>query len=140
MSKVIQVVGGVFYRRHQQQYQVQLFRKTSGAIAGLFEFPGGKIEPGETAPQALVREIQEELAVEIVVEEFVGTNRFQAGDRIIELSLYLIRGKNNQPLNFQMQDHDQELWLTEGSGDLAKIAPGDLPLLAEIFAKIKTKI
>jgi mutator protein MutT len=44
-------------------------RKAGGTMGGLWEFPGGKIEPGETAEACIVREIQEELAIEITVGE-----------------------------------------------------------------------
>lgn len=44
-------------------------RKIGGTMGGLWEFPGGKIEPGETVEQCIVREIREELAIEITVGE-----------------------------------------------------------------------
>ena len=44
-------------------------RKVGGTMGGLWEFPGGKIEPGETVETCIVREIQEELAIEIAVGE-----------------------------------------------------------------------
>jgi mutator protein MutT len=44
-------------------------RRASGSMGGLWEFPGGKIEAGETAAECILREIREELGIEITVEE-----------------------------------------------------------------------
>ena len=137
MNRIIRVVGGVFYKRHPE-VQVQLFRKVSGSIAGYFEFPGGKIESNETAESALKREILEELGVSIVVQDLVGSNTFEVTGRSIELTLYLIELEG--PAEFVFSDHDAVLWLNENESTSPPIAPGDVPLLPQIFSLIKTKI
>lgn len=66
----IQVVAAVLQRGDQVLIQR---RPSQGLLGGLWEFPGGKIEAGETPPQALQREIREELELEIEVGEMLGT-------------------------------------------------------------------
>ncbi len=60
--KVIKVVAAVLYN----DGKVLATQRASGELKGGWEFPGGKVEPGETREAAIVREIREELAVEIV--------------------------------------------------------------------------
>ena len=57
--KVIEVTAGVIFDRQQRLLATE--RPAGKALAGKWEFPGGKIEPGETAAQALQRELREEL-------------------------------------------------------------------------------
>lgn len=63
-------------------------RKEDGARAGLWEFPGGKIEPGESEGEALVRELREELDVEATVGAFVERLGHQYPELFVELILY----------------------------------------------------
>lgn len=64
-KKVIEVTAGVIFDRQQRLLAAE--RPAGKALAGKWEFPGGKLEPGETAAQALQRELREELAVEVTV-------------------------------------------------------------------------
>jgi len=60
-------------------------------LAGKWEFPGGKVEPGEGAELALVREIAEELGLRIEVGQLLGRGSARVGDKLIELDVYAAR-------------------------------------------------
>ena len=71
--KTIQVVASIIH----QDGKILATQRGYGEYKGLWEFPGGKMEPGETEEQAIIREIREELNVEIGVEKKVCTNMDQ---------------------------------------------------------------
>ena len=71
--KTIKVVAAVICSSIAKKERVLATARGYGDFKGMWEFPGGKIEAGETPQQALVREIQEELDVEIIVGELLHT-------------------------------------------------------------------
>ena len=69
----IKVVAAVIYDSFKNTKKIFATARGYGEFKGKWEFPGGKVEPGEKAQQALVREIKEELDVQIKVEELIDT-------------------------------------------------------------------
>ncbi len=94
------VVAGVW----QRQGRVLLARRPAHAmLGGLWEFPGGKVEPGETHAQALRREWQEELGVDIDVGEGLGTFKHAYSHFRITLYAYRVRAVHGEP---EPRQHD----------------------------------
>ena len=102
-------------------------RSAPPALAGGWEFPGGKVEPGESDEDALSRECREELAVDIVVGERLGPEVSIGATGVLRLWTARVREGSPRPL-----EHSQLRWLT--AGELAEVAwlPADLPLVAEL--------
>ena len=112
--KVVRVAAAVI----EKNGRVLLTRRGPGLdSAGRWEFPGGKIEPGESAAEALRREIEEELGLRIRVGEFLCAVRRKPGGPTIELLAYwaeLVGGE------LRLTDHDAARWVRPQ--DLASFA------------------
>ena len=101
-------------------------------LAGLWEFPGGKVEAGESDAEALRRELREELVVEAAVGARLGPDVL-LGDTGV-LRVYLCRLLSGEPV---LLDHDEHRWL--GVDELTDVPwiPVDLPLLEELRTVMK---
>ncbi|NUR29414.1 MAG: (deoxy)nucleoside triphosphate pyrophosphohydrolase [Catenulispora sp.] len=105
-------------------------RSAPAHVAGKWEFPGGKVEAGETDVAALVRECREELGVEVAVGAQVGADA-RIDDRFT-LRVYLARLQPGQPEPLPLEDHDLLAWVPRSELlGLDWLAP-DVPIVEEL--------
>ena len=101
-------------------------------LAGFWEFPGGKVEPGEGEVEALVRECAEELALEIAVGDRLGPDLLLDGDRgPWVLKVWVARVLSG---TLRLVDHSDARWLTVDELDEVRWIEADAPLVASLRA------
>lgn len=101
-------------------------RNDSVSQAGLWEFPGGKVEQNEQYDKALIREIAEELGCTIVVKQRLSSNIHEYSDKTIELIPYICSISTGTP---HAHEHAQILWVNAQSALQLVWAPADIPIL-----------
>ena len=105
-------------------------RKAGKNLSGKWEFPGGKIEPGETPQEALKREIMEELSMTIEVGELLCRVFFQEGPIDLELLAYRVRRVSGEPV---LSEHDMMRWVSPGELGSFDLAESDRKVVERIF-------
>jgi 8-oxo-dGTP diphosphatase len=104
------------------------------ALAGGWELPGGKVEPGEQPQAALHREIREELGVEVELGAQVPGplgGAWPLGERYV-MQVWLARVTEGEPC--PLEDHDQLRWLSKEELYVVGWLPADLPIMAAVAA------
>lgn len=124
--KCIQVVAGLI----QDGGKVFATQRGYGDYKDFWEFPGGKMEPGETPPQALVRELKEELAIDVSVGGFLCTVEHDYPGFHLTMHCYfcaITGGKSPELL-----EHEAAQWLGRDELDSVNWLPADVKVVAAL--------
>jgi 8-oxo-dGTP diphosphatase len=105
-------------------------RAPGKARGGLWEFPGGKREPGETERAGIVREIYEELGIEVAPVVRLTPNLYRYPDVHIRLIPFLVNHVRGEE---QCREHDELRWCTRQELDRLRWAPADEPIVDEVL-------
>lgn len=121
MKKQINVVGAVI-RRDGLILCAQ--RGPKGSLAGMWEFPGGKIEAGETPREALQREIVEELHCRVSVGDQVTSTVYEYDFGVVTLTTFYCELIDGTPV---LSEHEAVVWLQPSELRTLDWAPADVP-------------
>ncbi len=123
--KTVKVVAAIII----EEGRVFATQRGYGAYKGSWEFPGGKVEPGENPGEALAREIREELDTEIEVGELFDTVEYDYPEFHLSMDCFLCRVTAG---DLVLKEHEAARWLTSETIDSVEWLPADLGLVAGI--------
>ena len=109
-------------------------RKASDRLPGMWEFPGGKLESGETPEGCLKRELREEFGIEVSVGRFVAESIYHYDHISIRLVAYKATLLGGRP---EPTDHDDDRWVTIPELDRFEFAPADVPFVRLLKEKVR---
>ena len=133
--KTIRVVAAVITEENEKgQPMIFATQRGYGDYKGGWEFPGGKIEEGETPSEALVREIKEELDTLIQVGDLIDTVEYDYPTFHLSMDCFwcqIVKG------DLVLKEHEAAKWLTKETINDVDWLPADRSLVEEIRAKLK---
>ena len=123
--KIVRVAAAVIINKDK----VFATQRGYGEYKDGWEFPGGKIEPGETPEEAIVREIKEELEAEIEPVRLIDTVEYDYPGFHLSMDCFLCRLKSE---NIVLKEHEAARWLDKSSLYDVEWLPADLGLIEKI--------
>ena len=129
MMKQIEVVAAII---HDGEGRIFATQRGYGDFKDWWEFPGGKMEAGETPKEALVREIREELSAEISVDEFLCTIDYDYPNFHLTMHCFLCSLIGEA---LHLNEHEAARWLTKDELDSVDWLPADVKVVESIKQK-----
>ena len=126
--KTVEVVAAVI----KKEDAIFATQRGYGDFAGGWEFPGGKVEPGETPEQAIVREIQEELETTVAVDGFLTTVDYDYPTFHLTMHCYVCHVSEGR---LHLLEHSAAKWLTLNAIDSVEWLPADVAVVEAIRAQ-----
>ncbi len=126
--KQIEVVAAIIHRE-EAYFATQ---RGYGEWEGMWEFPGGKIESGESPEAALKREIQEELGIDITIDRFLCTTEYDYPSFHLTMHCYLCDVEAGEIV---LREHKSARWLTAETLDYVEWLPADKEVI-EVLRKV----
>lgn len=130
-SEPVLVVAALIRRFGDLEKRILVVRRgPQQSGAGFWEFPGGKVEKDESPEQALVREVSEELALNIRVGELLGEEEYTYPTKRIRLRVYWTETNQN---DFLLSEHDAFKWSLPEEINVDELSAADRPFVEKIL-------
>jgi len=129
--KQIEVVAAII---HDADGHIFATQRGFGDFKDFWEFPGGKMEPGESPEQALKREIWEELETRIVIERFVRTIEWDYPQFHLTMHCFWCRVESGA---LTLKEHEAARWLSTNQLDSVNWLPADLQLIKHLSMQLE---
>ncbi len=127
--KTIKVVAAIICNDMERKSKIFATARGYGDLKGGWEFPGGKVEPGETPQQALKREIMEELSTEIKVGELIDTIEYDYPTFHLSMDCFWAEVVTGQ---LELKEAEAAKWLTKDQLESVAWLPADITLIDKI--------
>lgn len=127
--KTVKVVAAIICDDMKEKNKIFATARGYGELKGGWEFPGGKVELGETPQQALIREIIEELDTEIKVGELIDTVEYDYPTFHLSMDCFWAEVKEG---HLELKEAEAAKWLTKNQLDSVTWLPADILLIDQI--------